>query len=505
MGLRAMSREASTVGQGSGAERVPRRVLIVEDEAVIARDLAYTLRDSGYTVLGIATSSAEALRLTEALSPDVVLMDIRLPGGPDGIKTAALIREWQPVPIVYLTANADPETLERALATAPGGYLAKPFDSRTLHTTIEVALRRHRGEAAANSAREASDRKTALMRSEIRELSGLITDLRHESTTDALTGLHNRRCFDEALRTELARAVRRDQSVGIILFDVDHFKAHNDEFGHQAGDEVLQGIGNLLCNELRAYDDTAYRYGGEEFVVLAPGSSLRAVTGLAERLRRGVAALRFGRRGSRVPQITASFGVAVFPEHAAEDVVAAADSALYAAKDAGRNRVVAASAARQPAGATAAVDAREAPTTRHGFVAEASSHTARSSSAVPYGRSPFSLPRSPLPMWIFDRAGAIVAANDAATDLYACGRAELLALGVGDLWPDCAPDGTFTRAPTFRDEGGLWTATLRQLRRDGTSFEAEVTVLDVGEAGQGATMVIVHLTPQGAPDAGELR
>jgi len=315
---------AQTLRPTTIARRAPRgaaRILIVEDEALIARGLACTLGDLGYVVAGVAHSAAQALRLAATSEPDLVLMDIRLPGGMDGIEAAAVLREaHNEVPVVFLSANTDSATMRRALTTCPGGYLSKPFDDRSVHTTIEVALSRHEREYALTAERD---------------------QLQRDSTTDALTGLLNRRCLDDSLKAEVSRARRGSESVGVVLLDLDHFKTLNDGFGHRAGDLALQSIAQVLRRELRQYD-VAFRYGGEEFVVVVPGASHDVTFSLAERLRGAIASLTLFCEGQPLPRITASFGVAVFPEVADSELLRMADAAMYEAKRSGRDRVVAA-------------------------------------------------------------------------------------------------------------------------------------------------------------------
>ncbi|NDJ19666.1 hybrid sensor histidine kinase/response regulator [Myxacorys almedinensis] len=127
-------------------------VLIVEDERIIALDIQTSLQSAGYGVVAIATSATEALESVKGLSPDLVLMDIRIRGDRDGVETAEQIRADYQIPVVYLTAHADENTLQRAKLTEPFGYILKPFEDRELITTIEIALSRHKAEAAIQTA-----------------------------------------------------------------------------------------------------------------------------------------------------------------------------------------------------------------------------------------------------------------------------------------------------------------------------------------------------------------
>jgi diguanylate cyclase (GGDEF)-like protein len=170
-----------------------------------------------------------------------------------------------------------------------------------------------------------------------------------QSVRDPLTGLFNRRYMEETLEREIRRAARANGPVSIIMLDVDHFKHYNDTFGHEAGDIVLREIGALLRVQVRA-EDIACRYGGEEFTLIMPAASAEVSRERAEHLCKQVKRLAVQRRGVALGQITASLGVAAYPQHGAtgEDVLAAADAALYQAKRAGRDRVVVAEAGESP-------------------------------------------------------------------------------------------------------------------------------------------------------------
>ncbi|WP_228128439.1 GGDEF domain-containing protein [Marinobacter daepoensis] len=176
-------------------------------------------------------------------------------------------------------------------------------------------------------------------------LSGLAlrAELQKFSYEDSLTGLKNRRHFDELFRHEREVSVRSERSLSLLIFDIDHFKRFNDCHGHEAGDQALRRVGKLLGACFRG-SDTVCRYGGEEFAVLMPGASLEEARYRAEQLRGAIAAERIEHRGEHLGYLTISAGIACWPENcpAFEGLFRAADMALYEAKEAGRNRVVAA-------------------------------------------------------------------------------------------------------------------------------------------------------------------
>jgi diguanylate cyclase (GGDEF)-like protein len=164
--------------------------------------------------------------------------------------------------------------------------------------------------------------------------------LRAQSIRDPLTNLFNRRYMEETLEREIHRASRSKYQLGIIMLDLDHFKLFNDTFGHDAGDTLLRALGKFLQIHIRG-GDIACRYGGEEFVLIMPEASLDVTQRRAEQLREGVKHLNVQHHGQSLGIVTLSLGVATFPEHGsnAEATLKAADSALYRAKQEGRDRV----------------------------------------------------------------------------------------------------------------------------------------------------------------------
>lgn len=163
-------------------------------------------------------------------------------------------------------------------------------------------------------------------------------ELHDQSTRDPLTGLYNRRFFMEAFRNELSMSQRKDDALSILSFDADKFKTFNDNHGHDAGDMVLRAIGEKMGEIMRS-DDVCCRYGGEEFVVLLPKTKLDDAMTAAEKLRSAIEDTKIRYGSSNLPRVTVSIGVSSFPEHGnmPQDLLNAADEALYAAKDAGRN------------------------------------------------------------------------------------------------------------------------------------------------------------------------
>jgi diguanylate cyclase (GGDEF)-like protein len=165
--------------------------------------------------------------------------------------------------------------------------------------------------------------------------------LHEQAMRDVLTGLYNRRYLIDAFERELHRARRRDECVGVLLIDIDHFKRFNDSFGHAAGDEVLRSVARFMLTHVRG-EDILCRFGGEEFVLVQTKASAEAIMQRAEQLRQEIADHETEYEGQRLGRVTLSIGVSMFPDHGSgiQSLLDAADEALYSAKNSGRNRVV---------------------------------------------------------------------------------------------------------------------------------------------------------------------
>lgn len=177
---------------------------------------------------------------------------------------------------------------------------------------------------------------------QVRELRSKLDNVRKESLTDPLTGIANRKAFDDAVGSALAQMAGEPEAVTLLLCDIDHFKSFNDNWGHQTGDQVLRLVANCLAENVKGRD-TAARYGGEEFAVLLRGTGLEAATQVAEQIRNTVETKKLVKKstGDVLGNITISIGVAQFaPGEAAEAVINRADACLYGAKSHGRNLVI---------------------------------------------------------------------------------------------------------------------------------------------------------------------
>jgi two-component system cell cycle response regulator len=288
-------------------------VIMVEDDRSIARVVAVSLRREGYSVRSADTLSL-ARDLIGATDWDILLLDRRLPDG-DGVTFCHEIREKNSHRyIILLTGDARQESKLAGFDCGADDYVTKPFQMDELLARVRAG-------------RRIVELQKALLASNRR--------LEELARTDPLTGIGNRRSFDAELASRFEHARRYNRPLTLVMIDIDHFKEVNDTFGHQAGDEVLQRIARVLERTTRQSDFVA-RFGGEEFVVLLPETPLLEGLQVAEKIRAAVAAEDLPTR------VTVSAGVATLPQphiDSPDALVAAADAALYRAKESGRNRV----------------------------------------------------------------------------------------------------------------------------------------------------------------------
>jgi len=282
--------------------------------------VAMHLKSARYAVEEAEDGEA-AMRLLSRGTFDVIVTDLRMPELDGFGVLAAVKRLGLAVEVIILTgAHAqDMSSAVRALRLGAHDYLTKPPASADeVILTVERAIEKKR-------LREANQR--------------LLRELQSLSRTDGLTGVPNRRSFDEALTQEIARSRRHRDALGLVMLDIDHFKKINDAHGHPGGDEVLRSFARTVAGTLRE-GDVLYRYGGEEFVALLSHADLAGAVNAAERIVRAVSESPI-QVGPTAINITTSAGVAALASCDADgsSLVARADGALYEAKRSGRNRV----------------------------------------------------------------------------------------------------------------------------------------------------------------------
>lgn len=291
----------------------PGKILVVDDDQALLQIFGTVLAREGYQVK-TAETGAEGLRLALAAPFDVVLLDIHLPDM-SGIEILRQIVPATDAAVILITGDDVNYSYESALHEGATDFILKPVRLPELFRRIRQA-RQSRARAA--------------------DKERQIANLARLAIHDELTGLFNRRHFQERLQMEIQRAQRYGQNLSLGMFDVDLFKQINDTQGHAEGDRVLVGLGQVLRSVIRATDE-AYRFGGDEIAILIPETTGPHALIMAEKILRTVAATDI-LDGHRV---TLSGGIAEYrPAEEPSAFLQRADAALYAAKRAGRNRVV---------------------------------------------------------------------------------------------------------------------------------------------------------------------
>ncbi|MBL9023533.1 MAG: diguanylate cyclase [Myxococcales bacterium] len=304
------------------------RVLVVEDSREQRNTLVALLESRGYEVDAVS-SGIEALKSSKQSVPDIVILDVVLEDmdGHSVCRWLRLNEATRDSVIIMLTVKNDVKERIEGLHVGADDYLPKPYDGDELEARMYAALR--------------SRAVKFDLRKRNQELEGMLSRAEQVAMTDAVTGLYNRRRFTDVLKREWATAKRYGHALSCAMVDVDNFKQVNDQHGHGAGDEALRQVAELVLSSVREVDLCA-RYGGDEFAVLFPHTPRDKAVLVMERIRLKLLAARRG-WGPECSQVTISVGIASSEEQAiktADELIEAADAALYDAKREGRDRVV---------------------------------------------------------------------------------------------------------------------------------------------------------------------
>lgn len=318
-------------------------ILLVEDSRFSRIHIETLLKKAGYENI-ISTSSAyEAFKILDLNGEngervDLILMDIIMPQM-NGIEACSHIKSHEhlkDIPVIMITAKTEVKVLEAAFNAGAMDFISKPLNETELMARIRSAL---------VLKQETDRRKTR--EDELLKVTRLLEEanqkLRAQNYLDGLTGIANRRRFDEFIDVEWRRALRNSRSLSLIMIDIDVFKAFNDNYGHLEGDDCLKKVARTLRDGLKRPGDLAARYGGEEFVALLPETNSKGAFEVAEDLRSRVEGLSIPHAYSSVSgSVTISLGVAsIVPDMriSMDTLIKSADRALYRAKQKGRNRV----------------------------------------------------------------------------------------------------------------------------------------------------------------------
>jgi len=301
------------------------KILLVEDDKLQAKTAKEYLEKAGYEIVWVE-NGISAIKSAKTRSFDLIVLDRVLPDL-DGNEVCRWLKntdDTHDIPIIILSAKGTTKEKVIGLEAGADDYLQKPYDPSELKARIYACLR------------------TKVLRDELRkknlQLEEVLLKMETLAMTDQLTGLFNRRQFLSVIETEFSRTLRYNHPTSCLMIDIDHFKKINDGYGHNAGDQVLIEISPVMANCLRK-SDTMARWGGEEFIILLPETPKESATQIASRILTSVSTANFF---SLPMQITVSIGLAGMPDpeiDTSEKLIAAADSALYEAKNKGRNRL----------------------------------------------------------------------------------------------------------------------------------------------------------------------
>jgi diguanylate cyclase (GGDEF)-like protein len=307
----AIASPFSTLLAGPGK---PPCLLVVDDQPINIQAL-YRIFAPDHRVL-MATSGAKALALCKQDPPDLILLDVVMPEM-DGHEVCARLKAddaTRNIPVIFVTSHTDAEEETRGLELGAVDFIAKPVNPAVVRARVKTHL-------------------TLKAQSDL---------LRQMVFIDGLTGVANRRCFDERLGTEWRRAARSVSPLALLMLDVDHFKRYNDHYGHQAGDECLRRVASAIRASLLRPGDLVARYGGEEFACILPGTDFDGALAVGSGIEQRVRGLQIEHANSDVADVvTISIGVATGlpePEADAGRLLALADAQLYRAKHSGRGR-----------------------------------------------------------------------------------------------------------------------------------------------------------------------
>ena len=313
------------------------RVLLVEDSKVAIKAITGYLDDLGVQLF-IAETGSAAIDLYRRERPDIILMDIILPDI-TGYEVAKQVRKLQGkddwTAIIFLSVMSKDDDLKRGIEAGGDDYLTKPVGRVVLQAKVAAMYRLVRMQRALVQLTEQLNQTNE-------QLNMANLELHRVSMTDGLTGIPNRRVFDELLVREWRRCARLQKPISVVMLDVDYFKKFNDRYGHQAGDECLKSVAKMIAGAVPRASDLAARYGGEEFVLILSETDAEGARAVANRIREQVAELKVANEDSPHRWVTLSCGIStVVPgdEIQVEKLVKSADNALYLAKKQGRNSV----------------------------------------------------------------------------------------------------------------------------------------------------------------------
>ena len=288
------------------------KILVVDDQVINIQSVN-ALLSSGYTILA-ATNGEDALKIAEEQSPDLILMDVVMPGM-SGKEACMLLKAndaTADIPVIFITTVSGEQDENECWESGGVDFISKPFNPQTLKNRVKVHL-------------------------ELKSQKDILMNLAY---SDGLTGVYNRRYYDEHYSKLVRLSHRYDSPLSMLLMDIDYFKKFNDTYGHIAGDDALRVVTKAISSAMHRPGDFVARYGGEEFVVLLPDTDLAGAEYVTKTIIKAIDLLKIPNIASEYGFLTMSVGVVSISGSAVKSaaMLELADQCLYVAKEEGRNR-----------------------------------------------------------------------------------------------------------------------------------------------------------------------
>lgn len=334
-----MSANPNTTSKSEAEETT---ILIVDDSSINLRLAVDYLEARNFVVL-VAQDGESGLQRAKYARPQMILLDVLLPGM-DGFETCRQLKadpQTKDIPIIFMTALTDTQDKVKGFAVGAVDYITKPIQQEELLARINTHLRVQALTRQLQKQNELLQQQAIELQVARQKAETACSELLRLVNLDGLTEIANRRCFDQHLSQEWRRLAREQAPLSLVLCDIDYFKSYNDFYGHQAGDKCLKQIAQLIARIAKRPADLVARYGGEEFAVILPNTDAQGAVLVAKLICSGIERLSIPHAKSRVSTVvTASVGISTqVPHHdtSVASLITAADRSLYTAKKQGRN------------------------------------------------------------------------------------------------------------------------------------------------------------------------
>ncbi len=332
-----------STGADDQLKSIPTRVLLVDDQMIFAELIRRMLVGEEDIEFHFTHDPKKAVESAVEVKATTILLDINMPGA-SGFDVLGWLRadeRTQRIPVLMLSSEDKPEIKRQAFDSHANDYLVKNPEQTEMIARLRAHSRAYLNVIELDQTLAQNNKLSEELSAANKELQASNKHLRRLSATDGLTGIPNRRCFDEFLGFELERLRRQDDHLSMLLIDVDFFKNYNDNYGHQSGDECLKKLAALFTDVVHRESDLVARYGGEEFAVVLPGTDSKGALLIAQQLIEETRARCIAHEhSSAAPHVTVSIGISTLTgpgRYSPDMIIIEADKQLYKAKKSGRN------------------------------------------------------------------------------------------------------------------------------------------------------------------------